>query len=80
MFKIWVAGAAMQIIEVLAASLMRSAVKPLLKIDERSLADVGLCRSDVIESLSAPITDNPADVLASRARQRGRSADSKARH
>jgi len=56
----------------IAALLMRSAIKPLLHIDDRSLADVGLSRSDVIESLSTPLTTDPGRFLALRAKRRGR--------
>jgi len=44
---------------------MRSAIKPLLHIDDRSLADV-------IESLATPLTTNPGKFLALRAKRRGR--------
>jgi hypothetical protein len=53
---------------------MRSAIKPLLHIDDRSLADVGLSRSDVIESLSTPLTTDPGRFLALRAKRRGHRA------
>ena len=71
MIKKWPARAASRIAELIAALLMRSAIKPLLAIDERSLSDVGLSRSDVIECLSPRITIDPAKFLASRARRRG---------
>ena len=73
MIKKWAASAANQITELIAALLMRSAIKSLLQIDDRSLADVGLSRSDVIESLSTPLTTDPGKFLALRAKRRGRS-------
>ena len=75
MIKKWAARAANQITELIAALLMRSAIKPLLHIDERSLSDVGLSRSDVIASLAAPLTTNPGKFLALRAKRRGRIRD-----
>jgi uncharacterized protein YjiS (DUF1127 family) len=72
MIKKWAASAANQITELIAALLMRSAIKSLLHIDDRSLADVGLSRSDVIESLSTPLTTDPGKFLALRAKRRGR--------
>lgn len=72
MIKKWAASAANRITELIAALLMRSAIKPLLHVDDRSLADVGLSRSDVIESLATPFTADPGRFLALRARRRGR--------
>ena len=70
MIKKWAASAAKRITEFIAALLMRSAIKPLLHIDESSLADVGLSRSDVIASLSTPLTTDPGRFLALRAKRR----------
>jgi uncharacterized protein YjiS (DUF1127 family) len=72
MIKKWAARTANHIAEIIASLLMRSAIKPLLRIDERSLFDVGLSRSDVIECLATPLTTSPGKFLASRARRRGR--------
>jgi uncharacterized protein YjiS (DUF1127 family) len=74
MIKKWAAKAAREITELIAALLMRSAIKPLLSIDERSLADIGLSRADLIACLATPITTNPARFLASHARRRGPTA------
>jgi uncharacterized protein YjiS (DUF1127 family) len=73
MIKKRAASAAKWITELIAASLMRSAIKPLLHIDERALSDVGLSRSDVIASLSTPLAADPGRFLALRAKRRGRS-------
>jgi uncharacterized protein YjiS (DUF1127 family) len=73
MIKKWAASAANRITELIAALLMRAAIKPLLHIDDRSLADVGLSRSDVIESLATPFTTDPGRFLALRAKRRGQS-------
>jgi hypothetical protein len=75
MIKKWAAKTANQAIEMFAALLMRSAIRPLISIDERSLFDIGLSRSDVIECLSSPITTDPAKFLASRAKRRGLTSD-----
>ncbi len=72
MSKKWAASAANRITELIAALLMRSAIKPLLHIDDRSLAEVGLSRSDVIESLSAPLATDPGGFLTLRAKRRSR--------
>jgi len=74
MIKKWAASAANRITEFIAALLMRSAIKPLLHIDDRSLADVGLSRSDVVESLATPLTTDPGLFLALRAKRRGRAS------
>ena len=74
MIKKWAAKAGRRITEFIAALLMRSAIKPLLHIDDRSLADVGLSRADVFESLSTPLTTDPGRFLALRAKRRGRRA------
>jgi uncharacterized protein YjiS (DUF1127 family) len=71
MINNWAARTANHITEIIASLLMRSAIKPLLHIDERSLFDIGLSRSDVSECLSTPLTTNPGKFLASRARRRG---------
>ncbi len=71
MIKKRAASAGNRITELIAALLMRSAIKPLLYIDDRSLADVGLSRADVIESLSTPLTTDPGRFLALRAKRRG---------
>ena len=73
MIKKWAARAGHRITEFIAALLMRSAIKPLLHIDDRSLADIGLSRADVIESLSTPLTTDPGRFLALRAKRRGQS-------
>jgi hypothetical protein len=65
MIKKWAARAANHITELIVALLMRSAINPLLHIDDRSLADV-------IESLATPLTTNPGKFLALRAKRRGR--------
>ena len=72
MIKKWAARAANHITELIVALLMRSAIKSLLHIDDRSLADVGLSRADVIESLATPLTTNPGKFLALRTKRRGR--------
>lgn len=74
MIKKWAARAGRRITELIAALLMRSAIKPLRHIDDRSLAEVGLSRSDAIESLSTPFTTDPGKFLALRAKWRGRRA------
>jgi len=58
-------------IGLVASLLMRSAIKPLLRVDEQSLLEVGLSRSDLIECLSTPLTTDPAKFLAARSRKRG---------
>lgn len=45
-----------RITEMIASLLMRSAIKPLPSVDERSLLDSGLSRSDVIACHSSAIT------------------------
>ena len=74
MIKIWAAGVANQGIALLASLLMRSAIKPLLEIDERSLLAVGLSRADIVECLSTPFMTDPTEFLASRGKiaRRGR--------
>jgi hypothetical protein len=74
MIKIWAAGVANQGIALLASLLMRSAIKPLLEVDERSLLAVGLSRADIVECLSTPFTADPTEFLASRSKiaRRGR--------
>jgi len=68
MIRKWVANVANQGIALIASLLMRSAIKPLLEVDERSLLAVGLSRADLIECLSTPLTTDPTELLASRAR------------
>jgi hypothetical protein len=58
-------------IGLIASLLMRSAIKPLLRVDEQSLLEVGLSRSDLIECLSTPLTTDPAKFLAARSRKHG---------
>jgi hypothetical protein len=70
MIKKWPARAGHRITEFIAALLMRAAIKPMLHIDDHSLAEVGLSRSDVIESLSTPLTTDPGKFLALRAKRR----------
>jgi hypothetical protein len=62
----WAAAAANQGIALVASLLMRSAIKSLLPVDERSLFAVGLSRADIIECLSTPFTTDPTEFLASR--------------
>jgi hypothetical protein len=66
MTKKWATKLADQGIGLAASLLMRSAIKCLLKFDERSLLDVGLSRADVIDCLSTPFTTDPTELLASR--------------
>ena len=68
MIRNWAANVANQGIALIASLLMRSAIKPLLEVDERSLLAVGLSRADVIECLSTPFTTDPTELLASRSR------------
>jgi hypothetical protein len=65
----WAAAAANQGIALAASLLMRSAIKPLLKVDERSLFAVGLSRADIVECLSTPFTTDPTELLASRGKR-----------
>jgi hypothetical protein len=60
-------NAANQGIAIVASMLFRSAIRPLLDVDERSLLTVGLTRADLIECLSTPFTRDPTEMLASRA-------------
>jgi hypothetical protein len=69
--KKWAADAAKRGTELIAALPMRSAIKPLLHVDDRSLADVGLSRSDVIASLATLLTTDLGRFLARRAKRRG---------
>jgi hypothetical protein len=68
MIRNWAANVANQGIALIASLLMRSAIKPLLEVDERSLLAVGLSRADLIECLSTPFTTDPTELLASRCR------------
>jgi hypothetical protein len=54
----------------IASLLMRSAIKPLLELDEKSLLEVGLSHDDLIECLATPFTTDPARFLAARCRRR----------
>jgi hypothetical protein len=62
----WAANVANQGIALIASLLMRSAIKPLLEIDEKSLSAVGLSHADVVECLSTPFTTDPTEFLAAR--------------
>jgi hypothetical protein len=64
----WAANVANQGIALIASLLMRSAIKPLLEIDERSLLAVGLSRADLIDCLSTPFTTDPTELLVARSR------------
>jgi uncharacterized protein YjiS (DUF1127 family) len=65
----WAAAAANQGIALAASLLMRSAIKPLLQLDERSLFAVGLSRADIVECLSTPFNTDPTEFLASRVKR-----------
>jgi hypothetical protein len=65
----WLANVANRGIAVVASMLFRSAIRPLLEIDERSLLTVGLTCVDLIECLSTPFTRDPTEMLASRAKR-----------
>jgi hypothetical protein len=65
----WAATAANQGIALAASLLMRSAIKPLLEVDERSLFAVGLSRGDIVACLSTPFTTDPTAFLASRSKK-----------
>lgn len=62
----WAADVANQGIALIASLLMRSAIKPLLEIDEELLRAVGLSHADVVECLSTPLTTDPTEFLAAR--------------
>jgi hypothetical protein len=62
----WAANVANQGIALIASLLMRSAIKPLLEIDEKSLLAVGLSHADVVACLSTPFTTDPTEFLAVR--------------
>jgi len=62
----WAANVANQGIALIASLLMRSAIKPLLEIDEKSLFAVGLSHADLVECLSTPLTTDPTEFLAAR--------------
>jgi hypothetical protein len=66
MIRKWAATAANQGIALAASLLMRSAIKPLLEVDERSLFAVGFSRADIVACLSTPFTTDPTEFLASR--------------
>ena len=61
----------------IASLLMRSAIKPLLEIDEKSLLEVGLSHADLVECLSTPFTTDPARFLARRCRRRNQRSKAK---
>ena len=69
MIRNWATNVANQGIALIASLLMRSAIKPLLEVDERSLLAVGLSRADLIECLSTPFTTDPTELLASRGKK-----------
>jgi hypothetical protein len=62
----WAAHAANRGVAMVASLLMRSAIKSLLGIDERSLLAAGLSRADLVESLATPFTADPTELLVSR--------------
>ena len=62
----WAADVANQGIALIASLLMRSAIKPLLEIDEESLRAVGLSHADLVECLSTPFSTDPTEFLAAR--------------
>jgi hypothetical protein len=68
MIRNWAANVANQGVALIASLLMRSAIKSLLEIDERSLLAVGLSRADLIDCLSTPFTADPTELLVSRSR------------
>jgi uncharacterized protein YjiS (DUF1127 family) len=76
MIKKWTANVANQGIALIASMLLRSAIKPLLEVDERSLLDVGLSRADLIESLSTPYTTDPTNCWLRAAERRGQAGAS----
>lgn len=45
----------------------RLAVRPLLEMDDRMLADIGLARGDVHDALSTGLIDDPSSRLATTA-------------
>jgi hypothetical protein len=69
--KQWADKAIGRGIGLIASLLMRSAIKPLLRVDEQSLLEVGLSHADLIECLSTPLTTDPTKFLAARSRKRG---------
>jgi hypothetical protein len=69
--KQWADKAIGRGIRLIASLLMRSAIKPLLRVDEQSLLEVGLSHDDLIECLSTPLTTDPTKFLAARSRKRG---------
>ena len=80
MIRNWAANVANQGIALVASLLMRSAIKSLLEIDERSLLADGLSRADLIDCLSTPFTADPTELLVSRSRAaRSRRSVSRAR-
>lgn len=72
MIRKWLANVINQGIATIASMLFRSAIRPLLEVDEGSLLTVGLTHADLIECLSTPFTRDPTEMLASRAESRVR--------
>jgi uncharacterized protein YjiS (DUF1127 family) len=70
MIKKWGAKLASHGGAIAASLLMRSAIRQLLGLDERSLSEVGLSRADVADCLSTPFTTDPTRLLAARIRKR----------
>lgn len=70
MIKQWTDKTIGQGIGLIASLLMRSAIKPLLRVDEQSLLEVGLSHADLIECLSTPLTTDPTKFLTARSRKR----------
>ncbi|WP_213741170.1 hypothetical protein [Bradyrhizobium sp. dw_411] len=68
MIRNWAANVANRGVALIASLLMRSAIKSLLEIDERSLRAAGLSRADLIECLSTPFTVDPTELLVLRSR------------
>jgi hypothetical protein len=68
------AGAAVQYLySVFIAASARKSIRPLLKVDERLLRDIGLTRADVIDCLTNPMNEDPSELLISRRRERAAS-------
>src|ERR1700754_2984750 len=65
----WAAAAANQGIALAASLLMRSAIKPLLQVDERSLFAAGLSHAAIVECLATPFNTDPTELLASRGKR-----------
>jgi hypothetical protein len=69
MIRRWAATAANRGIALAASLLMRSAIRPLLEVDEGSLFAIGLSRADIVACLSTPFTTDPTEFLASRSKK-----------